>query len=156
MNLGEILCVVAGDLHAVAGDDLGEIAVAIKQSDRDQVDVHVASLLKVVTREQTETSRIDPQGCIQTILHAEVGHHRIRPLGFEGHVVIELIHDGIEPADEFLILGKGLELLQADHVEQRHRVVLGLVPYFRIDGLEQGLRGLVPAPPEVLGQSLEA
>ena len=70
----EVLGFVVGHLLSVHCQTLGEVAVAIQETDGTHIDVGVGSLLHVVTGQHTQTTGIDLQGRVDTILHAEVGH----------------------------------------------------------------------------------
>ena len=149
-NLREILGVVLGHLLSLAGQNLGEITVPVKEAYGDEIDVHVAGLLKVISSEDSETSGIDLKGSVQTIFHAEITDGRIGTLGLQGHVLTKLIHHGLVALQEGVILSQLVEPLDTHDVKKGHRVVPGVMPDFGVDGLEQSLGALVPAPPEVL------
>ena len=140
----------------MSGDDLGEIAVTVQKSDSHQIDIHVTGLLEVVPGEKSETTGIDLQRGVQTVFHTKIRYRRILALGLEGHVGVELFHHGLELAEEGVVLGQSLEPLKAHSVKQSHRVVAGAVPDDRVDRFEKGFRGLVPAPPKVLGKCLKS
>ena len=154
-DLREVLGVVTGYLLALTGDDLGEVAVTVQKSDSHEVDVHVAGLLEVVTGQKPETAGVDLKRGVKAIFHAEICDGRILALRLESHVGVELVHDGLQLAEEGVVLGQGLEPLEAHSVKQSHGIVAGVVPDDRIDRFEQGFRGLVPAPPKVFGKCLE-
>ena len=155
-DLCEVLRVVTGDLLALTGDDLGEVAVTVQKSDSHKVDVHIAGLLEVVTGQKSKTSGVYLQRCVKTIFHTEICDRRVGALGLECHIGVELVHHGLEFAEEGLILCQSLEPLEAHSVKQSHRVVAGVVPDHRINRLEQGFGGLVPAPPKILGKCLKS
>ena len=155
-DLQEVLRLILCHLVTIGGKLLGEITVTVEESDGDEVDVHVTRLLEIVSGKDAETSGIDLQGSVQTVLHTEVGYGRIGPLLLCRHIGVELRHHGIELGKESLVLGQGVETLDADLVEDVHGVVAGLGPHDRVNGLEQGLGAVVPAPPEVFTQSFKS
>ena len=154
-DLHEVLRIVVRDLVALAGNHLGEIAVAIQEAHGDQVHVHVGSLLQVVAGQDAETAGIDLQGGVQAVFHAEIGDGRIRPLGLRRHVGVEFGQDGVHLPEEEFILGKLLETLDTHGIQDGQRIVAGGMPDLGVDGPEQILCALVPAPPEVLGKPLQ-
>ena len=154
-DLQEVLGVVVGDLVALAGDDLGEVAEPVEEAHGDEVHVHVGGLLQVVAGQDAETARIDLQGGIQTVFHAEVGNGRVGALGLLGHVGVEFGQDGVHLLDEGVIVGELMEPLDAHRVQQGQRIVAGGMPDLGIDGVEELFGTLVPAPPQVLRKPLE-
>ena len=55
-NLEEILRLVLGHLVAIGGKLLGEVTETVQETDSDEIDIHVASLLEVVAGKYAETS----------------------------------------------------------------------------------------------------
>ena len=136
-NPGEVLGIVAGDLLALAGDGLGEVAVSVEKTDSDKVDVHVRSLLQIVSRQKAETSGIDLERSVKAVFHAEICHEGILALRFESHIFIEFIQDRLEIAEENLVLGQRLEFLERNNVKQSNGIMVRLLPDFRVDRFEK-------------------
>ena len=155
-DLEEILRLVLGHLVTIGGKLLGEVTEAVQETDGDEVDVHVTRLLEVVAGEDAETTGIYLERGIQTVLHAEICDGRVGPLLLGRHVGVELGHHGVELLKESLILGQGVETLDTHLVKDIHGVVAGLGPHGRVNGLEQGLGAVVPAPPKVFTQSFKS
>ena len=154
-DIQEVLRLIACLLVTLGGQHLGEVAITVQQADGDQVDIHVRGLLQVVTGQDTQAAGVDFQGSVKSVLHAEIGDGGIGAFGLRGHVSIELVHDGVQLGKESLVLCQFVESLQANGIEDDLRVVAGLVPDLGVDGLEQGLGAVVPAPPEVFGKGLK-
>ena len=143
-----------GNLVALRGEALGEIAVAVEQAHGHEVDVHIAGLLEVVAGKDTETSGIYLEGGIETVFHTEIAYGRFLAVLLEGHIAVELRHYPREAAEEFLVVRQFLVSLEAHLVEYLHRVVARSVPQVRVNAFEERLRTVIPAPPEVFAQSL--
>ena len=155
-NLEEVLGVVFRHLIALRGEPLGEIAVTVEQADSDHVNVHVAALLEVVAGQDAQTSGIDLQAGVEPVFHAEICDGRGAALGLAGHIGVELVHHRTEIADELLVLRQLVIPLEADRIQDNHRVMSATVPNIRIYVFEQCFCVVVPAPPKILTQSLQA
>ena len=70
----EVLCLVVGNLLSVHRQTLGKVSETIEETNGTHIDIRVGSLLHIVTGQHTQTTTIDLQGRVNTILHAEVGH----------------------------------------------------------------------------------
>ena len=136
-NPGEVLGIVAGDLLALTGDGLGEVTVSVEKTDSDKVDVHVRSLLQIVSRQKAETSGIDLERSVKAVFHAEICYEGILALRFESHIFIEFIQDRLEIAEENLVLGQRLEFLERNNVKQSNGIMVRLLPDFRVDRFEK-------------------
>ena len=79
-NLEEVLSLVFRYLIALRSYTLGEVAIPVKQADCHEVDVHITGLLEVVAGEYSETSRINLEGGVKSILHTEVCYRRVFPI----------------------------------------------------------------------------
>ena len=154
-DVEEVLGIVTGFLVTLCGQHLGKVAIAVEQTDGDEVDVHVGRLLQVVAGQDAEAAGINLQGRIQAVFHAEIGDGRVGTLFFGRHVGVELIHDGFELGKESFVFCKFGVTLEADGIENDFRVVTGGMPDFGVDRFEKSLGTVVPAPPEVLRECLE-
>ena len=61
-NLEEILSLISGLLLTLRGKYLVEVAVSVEEAHCDEVHVHVAGLLEVVTGEKSESAGVDLEG----------------------------------------------------------------------------------------------
>ena len=155
-NPQEVGGVVFGHLVALGGDPLGEVSVSVQQADGDEVDLHVGCLLEVVAGEDAEASGINLEGCLEAVLHTEVGDGRFGAFRLPGHIIVELLHDGRKLLEEGYILGQFVISLETDGVEYDHGVVAGLVPEVPVYSLEEGLGAFVPAPPKILAKCFKS
>ena len=69
----EVLRLIVGDLLAIHGQRLGEIAIAIEKADGRQIHAAVASLLQVVAGQHTEATGVNLEHVRQAVFHAEIG-----------------------------------------------------------------------------------
>ena len=67
-------------LPPVLVDDLGEIALAVEEADRDERQPEVGGGLEVVAREHAEPARVDREAVVDRELHREVRHYHARTL----------------------------------------------------------------------------
>ena len=70
----EVLSIVVSNLLAVHAERLLEVAVAIEEADGTHVNIAVRSLFHIVAGKHTQTTRVDFQHLVNTILHTEVSH----------------------------------------------------------------------------------
>ena len=154
-NLHEVLCRILRHLVALGRDTLGEIAVLVQQAYSNQVDIHVAGLLEIISGEYSEATRIDSERGVESVLHAKICDGRFRPLRLLLHIGVELPHDIVQTSYELLVLREFLVSLYADLVQYLHWIVSGLVPQAGVHALEKRLCVIIPAPPEVLAEGLE-
>ena len=71
-NLEEVLSLVFSHLIAGRSKSLGEVSVPVEKTHGNQVDIHIAGLLEVVSGEDSQTSGIYLERGVQAILHTEV------------------------------------------------------------------------------------
>ena len=108
----EILRLVLGNLVALRGEALCEVAVTVEKADSHEVDIHVGCLLEVVAGKNAQTSGVNLEGGVQTVFHAEVSYRRFGAVLLLGHISIELRHYGIKPLEEVCIFSKFVVALQ--------------------------------------------
>ncbi len=150
-------------LVAVRVDRLAEVALAVEEADRDERQRHVAGLLGVIAREDAEAARIDAERLIEAVLGAEVGDRASRarsgclPLepvvGPVRHVLVEVRHDVAVLGHE---MGIGEQLVPRDRARQDGDRAAVPLPGDAVDPAEQFLRGRMPGPPEVVGESAQS
>ena len=102
-QMGEILCLILGNLLSVHRQALREIAEAIEEAHGHHVDITVRSFLQVVASQHAETTAIDFQSGVHTILHREVGHTGTFLIGFHIHVGTEQLVDGLYALHQSLV-----------------------------------------------------
>ena len=151
-NLEEVLCGVVSDLIALRGKSLRKITVPVKQTYRHQIHVHIGSFLQIVAGQYTQTTGINLQRGVQSILHTEICHRRLRALVLFLHIGIELVDYTVHSGEEILILCKLVISLKAYFIQNFHRVMPRFMPQFCINALEKSFRVIIPAPPQVLAK----
>src|SRR6266542_1767611 len=118
----------------------------------------------MIAGEQAEAAAVDRQRVLQTEFRREVSdmlRDELRPLlgdprPYPSEPLVEGEEHGVVTLQNHRICGRLDESLFGDLVQQLDRVVLGIVPESRIEGLEERPRLVVPAPPEVVSELLDA
>ena len=151
----EVLGLVVGDLLAVHGEGLAEVAVAVEEADAAEVDVAVGGFLEVVAGEDAEASGVDFQDVVEAVLHAEVGDGGAAAVGLDVEVLAEGGVDGVEAGHEALVLGELDEAVVAEAVEQLDGVLADFAEEVLVDAAEEVEAFAVPCPPEVARHFLE-
>ena len=75
-QVARVVVLVLRVLHAVAVDDLGEIALPVQQADTDEIQALVAGGLAVVAGEHAEAARVDREAVVEAVLGAEIRDQR--------------------------------------------------------------------------------
>ena len=151
----EILRFVVGNLLAVHRERLGEVTIAIEETNGAHVYVGVGSLLEVVASEHAETARVNLEDVVETVLHAEVGHRRTLVVGLFVHVLAEGGVHFVHLGDEFGVLRHFLQTAVADFVQQLNGVLIYLLPEFLVQAAEEFTALGVPSPPEVVSDLVQ-
>ena len=100
----EVLRLVVGYLLSVHRQALCEVAEAIEETYGTHVDIRVGSLLDIVAGQHAETARVNLQGRMDTVLHAEVGHRRTIGVGLHIHILAEQSIDILDALHKQLVL----------------------------------------------------
>ena len=154
-QLVEVLRLVGSLLGTLSRQTLRKVTVAVQETYGGHRNVLVRSLLQVVTGQDTQTTRVDLQRRVQTVLHREVRNRRSTLGGLLLHVGAELRIDLIELREELLVLLELLQALHRQYVEEGDGVLVALQPELLINTLEQIAGVGVPAPPQVARQLLQ-
>ena len=148
----EVLSLVVGNLLTIHGEGLGEVAITIEETYGTHIHVGVRSLLDVVSGQNTETTGVDLEHLVQTVLHAEVSHTGTLLVGLHVHVGTELLIDAVHLGQESLVLGHLLHLVVVDTLKQENGVLLYFLEEFLVKVAEQAAAVMVPGPPHVVCQ----
>ena len=151
----EVLCLVVGNLLTFRREGLGEVTIAIEETDSGHIYVAVRGFFEVVTCKDSETARIDFQHRGQTILHRVVSDRRLLGVWLHVHICAKILVNAVKFLHEISIIAELLILVVAEGVEQHYRVRLCFVPSFLVDVAEEVLGIGVPYPPEVICQFFE-
>ncbi len=138
-------------------EPLPEISLTIKQSNTDEWNSKIRGALDVIAGENTESTRIDRNGFMQTEFSGEVSH-RPRPqnsgmdcapgtIGFQIFALPAV--RVIDPAVQSALLSAALDAVEGNLAEQRYRIVVELSPADRIEIPEEARRFIIPAPPQI-------
>lgn len=154
---------VLGDLLAVLINPLIEIALTIKQANRDKRQAQIARRLAVIAGQNSETSGIDRKALVITKLGTEIGDEivLIQPSRFVA----------IDPLFQVrVVLGEctaiGAKECVVSGCQLKYRLVYAAQEYFRIparsppkatvERIEQLTGWPMPAEPEIRGQLTQA
>ena len=151
-------------LPAVGREALVKIALRIHEADADERHAKVAGFLAVIAGEHAEAAGVDRQRLVQRELGGEVGDRlavQVRALALAPRVVRGA--RGVEPGDRCDRSWPATrdrrwrgQRVRRDQLQHPHRVVRGLPPQRIVETAEDAPRVGVPAPPEVVGEFVEA
>jgi hypothetical protein len=153
----DIVLDVAVFLPAIQRQPLVEVALTVEESDANYRHAKITRRFAMVPGQHAQTARIDGHGCVQAELGTEVGDRaavEVRIVSRKpGIAVIGLLrhafHDVVIAAQELTVARAGRDARRVHAAEQLERVVPGVVPEGRVDGLEEVASLTIPAPPEV-------
>ena len=151
----EVLCLIVGNLLSVHRQALSEIAETIEETNGTHIDIRVRSLLHIVTSQHTQTTRVDLQGRVHTVLHTEVGNRGALCIGLHVHIFTELPIDILDALHQSLILYDSLLALKAETLQQHHGIMSHFVIDFNIELTEQVACLVVPHPPHIVGNLVQ-
>ena len=134
---------------------LGEITVAIEETDSGHIYVAIRCLFDIVARQDTQTTRVDLQHVGQTILHREICDSRFFLVFRRVHVSAELIVNLVQFLHELRILAQLYHAVVTQDVHQNNRVRVCAMPCLGVDVAEQILCIRVPTPPYIVRQFLQ-
>ena len=148
----EVLRLVVGDLLPFRAQRLGEVAVAVEETDGGHVHVAVRRLFQVVTCQDAQTAAVDLQHVAQTVFHREICNGRAFLVWFHFHVGLELRIHAVQLCHEIGIVTQFENLVIRQGVQQHHGVAACLMPQVFVDIAEEFFPVMIPHPPEVVGQ----
>ena len=154
-QLEEVLRLVGSLLRTLRRQTLGEVTVAIQQTNGNHRNVLIAGLLQVVAGQDTQTTRVDLQRRVQTVLHREVSDLCRLRIGLLVHILLELCIYSVHLCQECCILLQLLVASIAYLIEQRDGVLIALNPELIVDLLEELTCAQSPRPPQVARQDLQ-
>lgn len=158
----EIDRVVVDELVAVRVDALGEIPLAVEETDRHERQVEVAGGLAMVAGKDAEPAGIDRKAFVQAEFGAEIGDQVVLVellalLGL-GRIVLIAVVGSQHPVvigQERLVLCSFQQAIFVDATQENLGVVAGGVPQAGVELGEQAARGAVPAIPQVFRELLQ-
>ena len=151
-------------LPVVGIDRLLKVAFAVKQAYAHEAQPKVAGRLGMVARQHPQPSGRDRQSLVKTKLRTEIGH---RPLGQAGRircrprvgcvqVFVKLLQHGLHAAVKLLVQQSYAQFFVGQLAQHRYGVVIKVAPRTRRKFLKNVLRILIPGPPQVTGQPVQA
>jgi hypothetical protein len=147
-------------LLAATVDPLVKVAVAVQQADRDERQGEVTRGLTVIAGEHAQTTRVDREALVPTVLGAKIRNEvaafetfvRGRP-GAE--VIVERREDPPVFLDEGGVRGGVVENALVDGPQELSRATLDLAPQDRVERTEQLPERRIPAEPKILRKVVE-
>ena len=150
-------------LPAFAGEPLMRVAARIHQPDADERHAEVARFLAVIAGDDAEAGAVERQRLVEGELRTHAGdrlrdtRHAPGPPRARARANDVQRGDGRVVQPQELRIARGMiETLGFDQMQQQHRVVIGEPPQRIVEIPENLARLRVPAPPQVVGQLVEA
>ena len=139
------------------------VAARIHQPDADERHAEVARFLAVIAGDDAEAGAVERQRLVEGELRTHAGdrlrdtRHAPRPPRARARANDVQRGDGRVEQPQVLRIARGMiETLGFDQMQQQHRVVIGEPPQRIVEIPENLARLRVPAPPQVVGQLVEA
>ncbi len=152
----KVLGIVVGNLLTVHAQRLLEVTKAIEETYGAEIHVAVRSLLQIIAGKHTKTTGVDFQNLVQTILHAEVSYRWTLGIRLHVHVFTEHLIDFLHPCHGVLLLDNGLFAVIAQVLQEQNRIGIALFVQVRVKALEQTAALVIPGPPHVVSNLVQA
>ena len=152
------------DLPIIMVDRLLEITFAIKQAHPHETQAKIAGRLGMIARQDPEASRRDRQRFVKAEFSGEIRHRLfeqgrcigLTPGGLFAHVSLKALEHLPNPFSKVRILKAHPQFVIRHLMQDRDRVVVKILPTPRRKFLKDFLRLLVPSPPKISRQSIQA
>ena len=105
--------------------------------------------------QHSQTTWINLQGRVDTILHTEICHWWTLWIGLYIHILTEQVIDSLDTLHQRLILQNFLFTCKAQTLQEHHRIVLHFMIKLRVEITEQVTCLEVPYPPHVVGNLVQ-
>ena len=151
----EVLCLVGCLLLSEVREFLSEVTVAVQKTYCNHLHILVTGLFDVVTCEDTQTTRVDFERRVQTVLHAEISDFGSHSIFLLGHVGLEVSPNSVHLCEELVVALQLFQTVVAQTVEELDGVVVACSPQLGVDTFEELVAIESPAPPQVFRQSLQ-
>src|SRR5436190_5755251 len=153
----EVLIEVNRLLNAIFVDLLPEIAVSIKETDRNEIQIKIAGRLAVVAGEDAQATGVIWDRFVKTKFGGKIGNRildRASSSGFSISIVsAEILFEGfknlLELAHKIFVLRQLFQPGLPRKLQHAHGVVIGSVPQLRIEMPEESARRRLPCPPKI-------
>ena len=163
-DVGPVEPLVHLELPALGRRRLVEVSLRIHEADADQRHAEVARLLAVIAGEHAEAAGIDRQRLMNRELGREVRDRRVLQIGkaprhprvLRGVRRVEPFHRVVVRVEKFLVARHLLEALARDEPQHLDRIVRGRAPELVVEIAKHLARAVLPAPPEVGRELVEA
>ncbi len=152
----EVLCIIIGNLLTIHAQRLLEVTISVEETNSTHIHVAVRSLLQVVTGKHTQTTRVDLNHLVDTILHTEVSYRRTLGVRFYIHIITEHLIYLLYLGHCLLILDNSFLAVIAQTLQKQYRVGIHLLVKFWIEALEQVTTLIVPCPPHIVSDFIQA
>ena len=152
------------ELPSVLRHPLAEVALLVEQADADEGEAEVAGFFEVVARQDSKTARIDGNRRVHAELGAEVGDARRGQVAVRLPIPasplleyrLKLRHHCIVLTEEHRVARRLREPVDVHPPQHFNGVLAGQSPQRPVQTLKQSARFLVPRPPQVIREALEA
>ena len=145
-------------------DRLLEVTLAIEETDANEAEAEIAGGLRVVARQDAEAAGGDRQRLVKPKLGCEVGDGMLQQrrsiLSAPGVDLVQVTDEGLQDVahalGEFRILQTHAQFVVGNFVQDCDGVVIQVLPAARRKVLENLLCFLVPGPPKIASEAIEA
>ena len=153
-------------LRSIFVDLLLEITMAIKQADRDEVEIEVAGRFAMVARQNAQAAGIIWDRFVKTKFGRKIGDRifdRTARSRFSISlstlkIIAECVVNLLQLAQKSLVLRNFFEARLARELKHAYGIVIGPVPELGVEVPKEAARGRLPCPPKIeahLAQRLE-
>ena len=152
----EVLSIIIGNLLTIHAQRLLEITISVEETNGTHIHVAIRCLLQVVTSKHTKTTRVDFNHLVDTILHAEVSYRWALSIRLHIHILAEHLIDVLNLSHCLLILNNSFLAVVAQTLQEQYWVSIALLVQIRIKTLEQVTTLVVPCPPHIVSDLVQA
>src|SRR5438874_11583150 len=144
-------------LNAVLVDLLPEIAVSVKQTDRDEFQIKITGRFAMVAGENAQPAGVIRDRFVKTEFGRKIGNgifDRAAGTGFPVGIVstqifFEFLKDLLELAHEIFVLCELFQPRLPRKLQHADWIMICAVPQFGIEMTKKTARGRLPRPPEI-------
>ena len=148
----EILCLVVSYLLSLDIERLLEISITIEETHSAEIYVAVGSLLQIIARKHSQTTRVYLQHLGESILHTEISHGRTIRIGLHVHVGAEILVDLLHALHHGLVFYNGLLACVSQSLQKQNGIMSHFLVKVFVETTEKIPGLIVPRPPKVVSQ----
>src|SRR6185437_6306517 len=140
-------------LHSVVVHRLGEIALLVKQSHRNEIGSPVTGGFAVVAGEDAEAAGVDREALVKAVLRAEIGHQGlVAARRRRGDISVERLQRATIAGNVNRIARGAVQARLRNAAQKQARITAGLLPELGVQILEQRSNRTVPGEEKIARQ----